>query len=269
MKLYDTHAHVYAEEYGDRAEQLLGSFGEAGITVNNIGTGHDTSLACVETAQRYPGIVRAVVGLHPFDIEKEKFDAAFYRDLAANPEVVGMGECGLDYSRLPAEADRVDGVKSVQLDVFRQQVEIARELGKVLVIHCRPTTARSEDAYEDLLVDLRARHAAGTLPRFVVHSFTASVEICQKFLDLGGYIAFNGILTFDKTGKLAEAVGACPLDRLLIETDAPYLAPVPFRGKQNEPAYVQYVAEKVAEIKKLTTEEVAEATLQNGLRLFK
>jgi TatD DNase family protein len=150
------------------------------------------------------------------------------------------------------------------MEVFRQQLEIARELGKALVIHCR-ASAGTEDAYEDLLAEL---HTHAQLPKFVVHSFTASAEICQKFLDLGGYIAFNGILTFDKAGQIAAAVAACPLDRLLLETDAPYLVPVPFRGKQNEPSYVRYVAEKVGEIKKVSVEEIAVVTVENAMKLF-
>jgi TatD DNase family protein len=259
MRLYDTHAHVYAAEYGERTEELLASLAASGILINNIGTDRATSEACVGTARRYPNNVRAVVGLHPHEVEHERFDRDFYFDLAKLPEVVGVGECGLDYSR---SADAA--VKSSQLEVFRQHLEIARELGKALVIHCR-ASAGTEDAYEDLLAELRA-HV--TLPKFVVHSFTASADVCQKFVALGGYVAFNGILTFDKTGQLAAAVAACPLNRLLLETDSPYLAPIPFRGRQNEPSYVKYVAEKVAEIKKVSVEEVAEATTENALRLF-
>ena len=257
MRFYDTHAHVYADEYGERTESLLASLAAQEILVNNVGTNASTSLACVDTARRFPASVRAVVGLHPHEAAHEKFDANFYADLARLSEAVGVGECGLDYSR--------DGVDAkLQLEVFRQHVEVARAARKPLVIHCR-ASAKSDDAYQDLLAEMRSQNG---LPNFVVHSFTASPEICQKFLALGGYIAFNGILTFDRTGQLWSSVAACPLDRLLIETDAPYLAPVPFRGKQNEPSYVRYVAEKVGEIKKVSVEEAAEATMANGLRLF-
>ncbi len=263
MRLYDTHAHVYKGEYGERTEELLASLASADILINNIGTDRATSEACVGTAKRFPQSVRAVVGLHPHEVETEKFDRDFYTQLARQDCVVGIGECGLDYSRTTDAA-----VKNLQMEVFRQQMQIARELNKVLVIHCRASKG-SEDAYEDLLAEFaRQKLNNAALPKFIVHSFTASAEVCQKFLDLGGYIAFNGILTFDKTGQLAAAVELCPLDRLLLETDSPYLVPVPFRGKQNEPSYVRYVAEKVVEIKKVSVEEVARITTENALKLF-
>ena len=173
-------------------------------------------------------------------------------------KVVAVGECGLDYFRLPSDSDRESVIKK-QKEEFVKQLHFAKKHKLPVIIHCR-------DAYADLLEILKSEYAG---LQGVAHSFTDTWEIAKKFLDLGFYIALNGILTFDKTGKLAEVVANTPADRLLTETDAPYLTPPPYRGKRNEPSYVEFVAEKIAEIKGVEKEEVEETTTQNARDLYK
>jgi TatD DNase family protein len=274
--LYDTHAHInfaaYKENYKTLIEQTLAQ----GLWLNNVGTQKDTSAEAVRIANEFAKGVYAVVGLHPihtlkqevdeeeshFKSREEKFDYDFYRKLAENPKVVGIGECGLDYYRTP-QGQSLEEVKAIQLPAFRQQILLAKELNKALAIHCR-ASKDSFDAYEDILEILRQEKPQ----RFEIHSFTANWQVAQKFLELGGYIGLNGIITFDKTGVLAEVIRNCPLQKIVLETDAPYLAPVPFRGKKNEPAYLQYVVGHIAALKNQAKEEVAEITTANALALF-
>ncbi len=278
---YDTHAHLnlraFNEDYKEIAQQALA----AGVILNNVGTQKDTSAKALALAEEFPEGVYAVVGLHPthtisqeideeeshFISREEKFDYEYYKNLASNAKVVGIGECGLDYYRLP-EAMSKEQVRAIQEPAFRDQIKLAKELGKVLVIHCRASKA-STDAYEDILEILRAEKANAQLPRFEIHSFTSTSAVAQQFLELGGYIGLNGIITFDKTGVLKEVVASVPLEKIVLETDAPYLAPGKFRGKRNIPEYVKFVAEYIAQVKGLSTEQVAEQTTANAKALFK
>ncbi len=237
----------------------------------NVGTQTDTSKACVELAEKFPQGVYAAIGLHPvhtyaqmldeeeshFQSRAEEFDPAVYEAMLSE-KVVAVGECGLDYFRLPADQDP-EKIKKIQKTELIKQLEFAKKHNLPITFHCR-------DAYEDLLEILKSEYDGKP---GVIHSFTDTWETAKKFLDQGFYIALNGILTFDKTGKLAEVVKNTPVDRLLIETDAPYLTPPPFRGKRNEPSYVQYVAKRAAEIKKIDLAEVGNQTFENACRLFK
>jgi TatD DNase family protein len=276
VKLYDTHAHVnfaaFKESYKDIIEDTLGQ----GVWLNNVGTQKDTSAEAVKIANEFSEGVFAVVGLHPihtlkqnvdeeeshFMTREEKFDYDYYKKLAGDPKVVGIGECGLDYYRIP-EGMAITDVKKIQFEVFKQQIKLAKETGKVLVIHCR-ASKDSTDAYEDIIEILKKDRPE----RFEIHSFTSNWAIAKQFLDLGAYIGLNGIITFDKTGTLNEVIKNCPLDRIILETDAPYLAPAPFRGKKNEPAYVKYVCEFIADAKGLDALDVGNKTSHNAKELF-
>jgi TatD DNase family protein len=219
-------------------------------------------------------------------IGREIFDYEAYRKLAQHPRVVGIGECGLDYYRLydtdiPMNTDDTDNtdkkyelIKQQQREAFLLQIKLAKELDKVLVIHCRPSEG-STDAYSDLFeiitnYQLPITNENQKPLRFEIHSFTGSWETAEKFLELGGFLGFNGIITFDKTGVAAEVVKKTPMNRILLETDSPYLAPVPFRGKRNTPLNVEYIAQKIAEIKGLEYDyyEVARQTSKNASVLF-
>lgn len=266
---FDTHTHVNFSAYKQDADETIKRAQESGTWLINVGTQIQTSTLAVEMAKEYAGVY-AAIGLHPvhtwqqmldeeeshFKTHEESFDPVLYRSILSD-KVVAIGECGLDYFRLPKDQDP-EIIKNLQKKEFIKQISFAKENDLPLIIHCR-------DAYADLLDILKHE---GSL-RGVIHSFTDTWETAKKFLDLGYYIAFNGILTFDKTGKLAEVVKNAPTDRILIETDAPYLTPPPFRGKRNEPAFVLYIAEKIAEIKGISSEEAAQLTFNNACELFK
>ena len=274
--LYDTHAHLNLAAFSDEVSEVIVRAQEERVLINNIGTQKDTSVRAVEIAEKYDGVY-AVVGLHPahtvfagddesegvFEKPESEFDIEFYSALAKSSKVVGVGECGLDYYRIP-EGMTKDQVAEIQSKAFKAQIDLAYKLNKALVIHCRASKG-TFDAYDDVLKILGSYQS---LPRFEIHSFTANWEYCQKFLFLGGYIALNGIITFDKTGTLLEVVEHCPLDRIILETDSPYLAPAPFRGKRNEPGYLRYMAQYIAEKRGLAQKDVALLTTDNAKKLF-
>lgn len=225
-----------------------------------------------------------MIGLHPihlfetdvdeeeikFKSREESFDVDRYRSLAkSSSKVVAIGECGIDYYHVPDGLD-IEQFKSVQADAFRAQVRLALELDLPVMVHCR-------DAHKDLADILDEFDAEGAKVRGQIHCFTGTVAEAQRYLDLGMHISFTGIITFppkkgdiEKGETLLDVVKAVPLDRIIVETDAPYLAPVPYRGKwPNQPEWVRHVAEKVAEVKSVSYEEVASATLENTKRLYR
>ncbi|WP_301098227.1 YchF/TatD family DNA exonuclease [Otariodibacter sp.] len=192
-------------------------------------------------------------GVHPLNVEDEPFDYARLLELAKDPRVVAIGETGLDYHYTPE-------TKELQQSIFQQQIEIANTMNKPLVIHTR--SAR-EDTMK-LLIENNAEKCGG-----VLHCFTEDWDMAKRALDIGFYISISGIITFKNAEDLREVVKKVPLDRLLVETDSPYLAPIPYRGKPNQPAYVREVCEYLATLKGVSVEEMAQTTTQNVQRLFK
>lgn len=282
MKYIDTHTHVNIRAFKDDAEEVIKRAHDAGVAVVNIGTQIDTSREAVAMLDRFPQDVYAVVGLHPSHTyshdyvdedevvsktQEEKFDAKLYRELANNPRVVGIGECGLDYYRLPDDRDHAE-IKQLQRTAFDEQIKLSLELDKALCIHCRPSDG-TLDAYMDLLEIVKEVKAQNPQLRFEVHCYTGDAVTALKFVELGGYIGLNGIVTFDKTTRSKEVVEAVPLENIILETDAPYLTPKSQRGKRNEPSFLPEVAEKIAEWKNVTIEEVATQTTANAKKLFK
>ncbi|MBI4363260.1 MAG: TatD family hydrolase [Candidatus Doudnabacteria bacterium] len=267
--LFDTHTHVNFAAFKDDRDEVIKRALAENTWLINVGTQADTSKTAVDLAAKYPEGVYAAIGLHPvhtwqqmldeeeshFKTREEHFDTTLYQSMITD-KVVAVGECGLDYFRL--REDNKEKAIELQKQAFVAQINFAKKHKLSLVVHCR-------DAYDDLLEVLKSEYAG--MPA-VIHSFTDTWETAKKFLDQGYYIALNGILTFDKSGRLAEVVKSAPFDRILTETDAPYLTPPPHRGKRNEPAYVRYVAIKIAEIKGLDTEEVMKQTFENACRLF-
>ena len=278
--MFDTHAHVNFRSFKDDAKETLQRALDNGVQVINIGSQIDTSRQAVELANQFETGVYACIGLHPehthsqfvdeeethFKTREEDFDIKLYSELVKNPKVVGIGECGLDYYRLPEDKTLHDGVKQKQIEVFKKQISFAKEYDKVLVVHSRPEKG-SDELYVDILKVFEEEKVSEM--RFVVHSYTHSPEYLQKFLDLGACVSFNGIITFDKTGNMEKLVQMAPMERILLETDCPYLAPVPMRGKRNEPSFVKHVAEKVAQIKNLSVTEIENITTFNAKKLFK
>lgn len=272
-KLFDVHTHVQFAAFKDDADIVIQRALDAGIWMVNVGTQKDTSAKAIELAHKYPEGVYAAVGLHPIHIEKlhhdaqelgdspemegftsrgEEFDSEFYRKLSQDLKVVAIGECGLDYYRLGSET------KEKQKKVFLQQIELAREVKKPLMIHCRR-------AFGDLISILQT--ASYKLQPSVVHFFSGTKDDAKKLLDLGFSFSFGGVITFAR--EYDEVVQYIPLGRITLETDAPYVAPVPFRGKRNEPLYVAEVVKKVAALKNFSVEEVSQKTMENARILFK
>ncbi len=274
MKFIDSHCHVHFRAYDGDMDTVIKQTLEAGVFMITVGTQKDTSRMGLEVAERYDG-VWATVGLHPNHLTKqeffdedeldpvktreETFDMNIYRELAKHPKCVAIGECGLDYYRIPEGID-VEMVKEKQRATVRAHFDLATELNLPVSIHCR-------DAYGEQAQMIREYTEFGKLERRgVIHCFTGTESEARAFIDLGFFISFSGIVTFGK--NLQEVARALPLEKLLIETDAPYLTPAPDRGKRNEPWRVKYVAEKIAELKGVSVEEVARVTTENAERLF-
>jgi TatD DNase family protein len=253
--LIDSHAHIQGKEYAGEVEAVIARAREAGVEkIIAVGGAGDMSsnTEAIALAKTFPDIY-ATVGMHPHDAKDVGGDELKkLKELATDPKVVAVGETGLDYyyDHSPRE---------VQRRVFAEFIRMARETSLPIVVHER-------DAAHDV-ADLLRAEGAGKL-RGVIHCFTGNYEAACAYLDLGFYISFTGIITFKNADSLRDVVRKVPLDRLFVETDSPYLTPVPYRGKRNEPAYVRYVAETVACIKELSLEEVARVTTENVRQLF-
>ena len=251
MRMIDSHAHLDDRAYAkDRAAVIARAFAD-GIGIITIGSDLESSREAVRLATRHRTIW-ATVGAHPHGAKEVDGDVLSELErLAGNDEVVAIGEIGLDYYRDLSPRD-------VQRRVFEEQLDLARRLDLPVCLHNREST-------DDLLAILRA---AGPTHRGVVHSFLGDADLAATFLDLGLHLAIGGPVTFPKNGMLREAVRRIPADRLLVETDCPYLTPVPYRGRRNEPAHVRYAVLAIAEARGVDVEEVARATTENAIRLF-
>lgn len=262
---FDTHTHVNFSAFEGEVDQAIKRALDQDVWMTNIGTSYETSKSSAELVKNYDKGVYATIGLHPIhtwqDVKDEDepltkqeiFGEEKYQPLI-NDKVVAVGEIGLDYFRVQPENEQAI---ELQKKAFIDQLHFAQKNNLPVVIHCR-------DAYEDCLAILKAEYKG----MGILHSFTGDWETAKKFLDIGFYIALNGILTFDKTGRLAEVCKNTPIDRLLSETDAPYLAPPPYRGKRNEPAYVKFVVDKMAEVRNMDRGELGQKTFQNALLVY-
>jgi TatD DNase family protein len=251
----DSHCHLDDEQFASDREQVIQRALDSGLKhMLAIGTGDGPPdlEAAVRVAERY-SFVFATVGVHPNDAQKATAESlSVLRRLLHHPKVLAVGEIGLDYHwGVPAEA---------QLPLFRQQLEIAAEARLPVVIHTR-------DAWDATLDVLRAYWVPTGLP-CIMHCFTGDAERARECLDLGFTLGFGGVTTFPKSAEIREAARMTPLDRLLIETDSPYLAPVPHRGKRNEPSFVVHTAAVMAEVRGMTLAELAEQTTANFERTF-
>lgn len=254
--LIDSHAHIQGREYAGEVAAVISRARQSDVEkIIVVGGAGDMSsnTGAVALAEAFPDVY-ATVGLHPHDAKDVALeDLAALQALAAHPKVVAVGETGLDYYYSHSPHD-------VQRRVFIRFIHMAREIGLPLVVHER-------DAARDA-VELLRTESEGQL-RGVIHCFTGNYVAACAYLDLGFYLSFTGIVTFKNAEALREVVRKVPLERMLVETDSPYLTPVPHRGKRNEPAYVRLVAETVAHVKEVALEEVAETTTQNVRDLFK
>lgn len=253
--LIDSHAHIDDQKFGEDREQILENAREAGVElIINPGADEASSLRAVEMSEKYP-MVFATVGIHPHDAKDydKNRHPELLRAWAQKEKVVAIGEIGLDYhyDYSPRE---------VQQAVFVDQLIIAKEVKQPIVIHNRESM---EDMVRILKEYFVPEHGG------VMHSYSGSVEMAKVFLDMGFYLSISGPLTFSNARKLPEVVAMMPMDRLLVETDSPYLTPTPHRGKRNEPAYVRLVAEEIARIRKLPIGEVEAITTANTKKVFR
>ncbi len=288
-KYIDIHSHINFKAFDEDRDEVIHRTIESDTWVINIGTQYDTSKKAVEMTNDYKEGVYACIGLHPihtgasfhdeeelgseggeFTSRGEIFDKDKYRELAKNKKVVGIGECGLDYYRCTEESIEKQKV------AFISQIELASELDLPLMLHVRNNmTDKTHNAYFDVYELIKnyseSLEVGLSKIRGVSHFFAGSVEDMKRFIELGIYISFAGPITYKPRPEICDyeaVIKATPLDMILTDTDSPYVAPVPYRGKRNEPIYVQEIVKKIAEIKGLKEVEVASIILNNAKNLF-
>ncbi len=278
--LIDTHSHISFKAYNKDREEVTKRTREAGVVCIDVGTKYETSKNAVELAGKNEGVY-AAIGMHPIHIKTdlmklrtdeeegaftplgEEYDKEKYKELAlSSRRVVAIGEIGLDYYYKPKTTSRLEQFKELQKKVFIKQLELAEELNLPVIVHCRM-------AHEDVIDILKSQNSNlnDQKVRGVIHCFTGSWVEAQKYIDLGFYLGINGIIF---KLDLDEVIKKAPLDKLLIETDCPYLTPPKAGPKEtrNEPIFVKYVAERIAELKGITFDEIASTTTANAKKLF-
>ena len=250
--LFDTHAHMNDPAFDEDREAVLLSLKDKGVEyMMNVGCCLDSSKDCIAMAETYP-FVYAAVGTHPDtadEVNEEVLEQ--YRRMAAHPKVKAIGEIGLDYyyETIPRE---------IQQKAFRMQMELARELNMPVIVHER-------NAHDDgMRVVKDFKDVTG-----VFHCYSGSAEMARQLVNMGWYIGFTGVLTFKNARKAVETAESIPLDRIVLETDCPFMAPEPFRGKRNDPGYLYRMAERLAEIRGISVEEVHAVTMENAKRLYR
>lgn len=252
--IFDSHTHLNAEQFNEDIPETIQRAKELGVSEMAV-VGFDTPTIekSLALSKKYP-FIYSIIGWHP--TEAGSYSKEIEEDLQQKltlPKVVALGEIGLDYHWM-------EDPKEVQDKVFRRQIAIAKEMNLPISIHMREAI---EDTYQ-ILKEEDVRDIGG-----IMHSYSGDAEWAKRFLELGMHLSFSGVVTFKKTTDVQEAAQIVPLDKLLVETDAPYLAPVPYRGKRNEPGYTRYVVEKIAELRGVPFEELANQTRGNAHRLFR
>lgn len=277
--MIDTHAHVQFDAYNADRDEVIKRSIEKGTIFNLVGTQKDTSVRAVEVAEKHDEVY-ATVGLHPghlfskfidqdeiaAETQENDFDFEFYKKLGQHPKTIAIGECGLDLYRLPEGVSR-EQLLQKQTEIFLLQIKLAKEIDLPVVVHSRET-------HEELLQIFQqpeARWVTGTM-----HCYTGNWHYAEQYLRLGFYLGFTGVITFPPQKKNPEAqkalldvVKKIPEDRLLLETDCPYLSPVPYRGKRGEPWMIEATAQKIAELRGISVPRVLQLTTENARRLFK
>lgn len=274
MEFIDTHSHLNFPAYDADRKEVIERMKNQKVTSIDVGTTLETSKAAAKLAQKHD-LIWAAIGIHPshatgkrfFDKNElrqppkgpEIFNEAIFQELLKTPKIVAIGECGLDYFRIKNNSLKI---KESQRKLFEKHINLAKKTKLPIIIHCRPSFG-SYDAYDDLLAILKEHQGklSGT-----IHFYTGNIKYAQKFIALGFHISLSGVITFVKEYDFLGR--ELPLDKILIETDCPYAAPAPYRGKRNEPIYVIAVAKKIAQLKNIPLEEVAYQTAQNAKKLF-
>lgn len=267
---FDAHTHIHFPVFDADRETVIKRAESSDVKMLCVGTQISSSASAVILAKQYPKQIWASVGFHPNhasdnwfhdqneqkEAQREKYSKKILKELAEDPKVVAIGECGLDYYRISNEG----GIKEKQKEIFLSQMELASEVKKPLMIHCR-------NAFADLTDILITNHQLLITPSSgVIHFFTGKITDAEKLLNLGFAFTFGGVITF--THDYDEIIKYLPLDRILSETDAPYVAPVPYRGKRNEPSYIIETVQRLADLKSITLEKMTEIIFENTKRIF-
>lgn len=277
--IIDTHSHLNFKAYKNDLDEVINRTLRDNVWMINIGTEYETSRQAVELAEKYNEGVYAAIGLHPiyagaefqkiktdpeegeFLVKEQDFDKEKYKELAKSKKVVAVGEIGLDYYYRPKTSRKLELFKEKQKEVFKQQLELARELNLPVILHCRM-------AHDDLIDILKFQISI----KGVVHCFTGSLDQAKKYIEMGFYIGINGIIY---KMDLDEVIKKTPLDKILVETDCPYLIPPLARrspegeGGRNEPIFIKHVVQKIADLKRVSFDEVAYETAENARKLFR
>jgi len=276
--IIDTHSHLNFNAFNIDREKVIKRSLENNIWMINVGTNFETSKKAVEIAQKYEKGVFSSIGLHPINLDtglvkmkidesegshfEKEFDYQKYKKLSQSKKVIAMGEIGLDYYWKPKTKRKLELFKEKQRTVLCQELELARELNLPVIFHCRM-------AHPDL-IEFLEKNPSIKSKKAVAHSFVGSLDELKKYLGFGYYIGFNGIIYKKIEGvNFEELIKNTPLEKLLIETDCPYLAPPQANKERNEPIFVKYIAQTIAEIKKISLEELAEITTKNAKKLFR
>lgn len=250
VQCIDAHAHLNFSQFDLDREQIISQCLKEKIGIVNVGCDYQSSQKAIEIANQYQSGVWATVGIHPTETEKEKFDQQKLAELAQDKKVVAIGEIGLDYYR-----ETNNQAQQIQKECLRQQILLAQELNLPIIFHCR-------DAHQDLLSIINQFK----IKQAEIHCFDGPVEILREYLKLGFFVGFTGMITY--SSRLDKVIQETPLDSILIETDCPYLTPVPFRGQRNSPLLLKYIAQKIARIKNIHLEKIYQAALTNTQNLF-
>ncbi len=277
--LIDTHAHVNFNAYRDDTNEAIKRSLENNVWIINIGSQYTTSKRAVEIAEKYSEGVYAAVGLHPIHLEtglakvkidleeiqfqtiEEEFDYEKYKELAGSKKVKAIGEIGLDYYYKPKTKTKIEQFKEKQKNIFLKQINLAKELNLPIIFHCRM-------AHNDLIEILRFQVSSFKF-HGIIHCFTGTLEQAKKYLEMGFYLGFNGIIFKDIKGiDFKEIIKKIPLEKILLETDCPYLTPPLANSQRNEPLFIRYIAQEIAKIKDISFEQVAETTSKNAKKLF-
>jgi len=275
--IIDTHSHINFQAFNKDRGQVIKRAQKNKVAMIVVGSNFKTSRKAVEIAKKHEEIF-ASIGLHPVHLieqvfeeggkkvlcKAEKFDFSAFEELALNSDVKAIGETGLDYYHVNPKIP-IEEQKNLQKQVLIDHINLADKTNLPLILHCRGSKENPKDAYEDLLKIIKK---SSKKMRGVMHCFSSNWQLAEKFLDLGLYLGFTGVITYTDSLDLIEVVQRTPENRILSETDCPYLTPVPYRGKRNEPSYVEFVIEKIADIRQVDYEQAAKFTFRNGKRLF-
>ncbi len=262
LQFFDIHAHVNDKSFDEDRDVVLARMRERGVFANMVGTDEKSSREVVNLASRVSEGVYATIGIHPIDDKRAEWNQVIFEELVKSKSVIAIGECGLDYSRITTTTE-----KNRQQILFEKQIDFACAHNLPLMIHCRDSDKKLADAHREVLAILtEKKKLLGKVLRGNIHFFSQTIEIAHEYFDLDFTISFTGVITFSH--EYDDVVRRAPLEHIMAETDCPYVTPTPYRGKRNEPIFVEEVVKKIATIRGEDFETVRVALIQNSMRVF-